>query len=167
MSFSVRGGRFTRTPGQIDVTSRTKRPRSQNLASNAILALLQHEQTDHRHYRPERYRRPDVVDEIRRSSRRPNIFFAFRAADGELEDVARLQMQSVFRSPVRIAGPWVSMRIATDGRASSASLRIRGTIRRTQSCSGVTHIQPENVRAFARSICESLPAFPSPVPVCR
>ena len=43
--------------------------------------------------------------------------------------------RAVFTSPVRMAGPCVSRRIATDRRASSASARMRGTTSRTERCS--------------------------------
>src|SRR6476646_3110209 len=42
--------------------------------------------------------------------------------------------RSVLTSPVRMAGPWVSMRMATARPSSSAMERMRGTISRTQSC---------------------------------
>src|SRR4051812_11331284 len=68
------------------------------------------------------------------------------------------KLSLVFRSPVRIAGPWVSRRIATGREISAATCRIRGTTWRTHECFAWLMFR-RNTSAPAVINCRSVSAF--------
>src|SRR5947199_5819078 len=66
--------------------------------------------------------------------------------------------RSVLRSPVRMAGPWVSIRMATARPSSSAMERMRGTISRTQSCCAWLMLSRKTLAPSCTN-CRSVSAF--------
>ena len=134
--------------GQIDVTSRGKHGAGQDLAKHAVSALCQHRQFDQAIINQNSVADCHVPGKPLIIHVHRIMLLGFRAANGELDKVARLEMQVGFQ--IASANSW-ALRIEQQRNRSARCLRQRADTRHNVAdplMSGVAHVQPENIRAF-------------------
>ena len=119
--------------GQIDVAAAAEFALGEDLAFHLVAVLGEHFHFDRAVVDEHDVADADVVDEIVVVHIHGMFLLAVFAADGEGEFLSGLEVQRDAKSPVRMAGPWVSIRMPMCA-ARGGSARMSLNTRRTQSC---------------------------------